>query len=113
MNYFQHDMSKQDPTVKVTDTWKGMEIVYEKKLARAIGVSNFSAEQIERVQAAAKVPIHNQQVELHLHFPQFHLHDVCKKHNIALTAYAPIGSPGRMNPREYVLLIISECSQVI
>jgi len=92
---FKADGSGPDPSVRVTDTWKGMESVYEKKLARAIGVSNFSAEQIERIQAVAKVPIHNQQVELHLHFPQFHLQDVCRKHSISLTAYAPIGSPGR------------------
>lgn len=72
-----------------------MEAVYEKGLAKAIGVSNFSAEQIDRIQKMAKVPIHNLQVEIHLYFAQFELQKVCKKHNISLTAYAPIGSPGR------------------
>jgi len=92
--------SAEDPSypgLSVEKIWTGMESVYEKKLTRAIGVSNHSAEQIERIQASAKVPIHNQQVELHLHFPQHHMQEVCQKHNISLTAYAPIGSPGRVN----------------
>ncbi|VDK27186.1 unnamed protein product [Gongylonema pulchrum] len=89
---FNHDHS-----VKVEDTWKGMENVYEKGLTKAIGVSNFSIDQIERIQKIATTMIHNVQVECHLYFPQFKLHDVCKHHNISLTAYAPIGSPGRKN----------------
>ena len=47
-----------------------MEKVYEKKLARAIGVSNFNAEQMQRIHKVAKVPIHNNQIELHLYFNQ-------------------------------------------
>lgn len=74
-----------------------MEDVYKKGLAKAIGVSNFNIEQIERIQKVAKVPIHNCQVELHLHFAQHELHETCKKHNITLTSYASIGSPGRVN----------------
>ncbi|KAI1730414.1 aldo/keto reductase family domain-containing protein [Ditylenchus destructor] len=94
---FNHDMSQQDHTVKVEDIWKGLEAVYEKGLAKSIGVSNFNAEQIERIMKVAKVPIHNLQVELHLNFAQFELQEVCKKHNISLCAYAPLGSPGRVN----------------
>ncbi|KAK0428347.1 hypothetical protein QR680_010752 [Steinernema hermaphroditum] len=93
---FEHDMSAQLPDVRVEDTWRGMEGVFEKGLAKAIGVSNFSIEQVERIQKVAKVPIHNIQVECHIYFPQFDLHDVCKKHNISFTAYAPLGSPGRL-----------------
>ncbi|VDK38470.1 unnamed protein product [Gongylonema pulchrum] len=37
------------------------------------------------------------QVECHLYFPQLDLHEVCKKHGITLTAYAPLGSPGRVD----------------
>ncbi|KAK6011412.1 oxidoreductase, aldo/keto reductase family protein, partial [Ostertagia ostertagi] len=42
-------------------------------------------------------PIHNLQVELHLYWPQHELHEICKKHNISLTSYATLGSPGRAN----------------
>jgi diketogulonate reductase-like aldo/keto reductase len=92
---FNKDMSEQRKDVTVEDLWKGFESLYEKKLARAIGVSNFSIEQVERIMKIAKVPIHNHQVELHLYFQQNPLVDVCKKHDITVTAYAPLGSPGR------------------
>ncbi|VDD94926.1 unnamed protein product [Enterobius vermicularis] len=75
--------------------FNGMEELYKKGLTKAIGVSNFSAQQVERVVKAATVPVHNLQVECHLYFPQFELHETCKRHNISFTAYAPIGSPGR------------------
>jgi diketogulonate reductase-like aldo/keto reductase len=94
---FNKDMSEQRKNVTVEDVWKGFESLYEKKLTRAIGVSNFSIEQIERIMKIAKVPIHNYQVELHLYFQQKPMVDVCKKHNISVTAYSPIGSPGRVH----------------
>ncbi|TKR88823.1 hypothetical protein L596_013006 [Steinernema carpocapsae] len=97
---FSHDMKEMLKDVRVEDTWRGMEGVFEKGFAKAIGVSNFSIEQVERVQKSAKIPIHNIQVECHIYFPQFELHEVCKKHNISFTAYAPLGSPGRLEKTE-------------
>ncbi|CEF69673.1 Alcohol dehydrogenase [NADP(+)] [Strongyloides ratti] len=94
---FDHEMKEHDVSVKVEDIWKGMEDVYEKGLTKAIGVSNFSNEQIERIMKNAKIPIHNSQVEAYLYWPQFEHQKVCNKYNITVTAYAPIGSPGRFN----------------
>ncbi|KAK5983151.1 Aldo keto reductase domain containing protein [Trichostrongylus colubriformis] len=76
---FNHDVTAQNPSVKVQDTWRGLESVYKKGLTKAIGVSNYNCEQIERVLRKATVPIHNCQVELHLYWPQYELHDVCKR----------------------------------
>uniref|UniRef100_A0A914ZBX2 NADP-dependent oxidoreductase domain-containing protein n=1 Tax=Panagrolaimus superbus TaxID=310955 RepID=A0A914ZBX2_9BILA len=59
---FEQNMTDHDHSVKVEDIWKGIEKVYEKKLTKAIGVSNFNAEQIQRIQKVAKIPIHNNQV---------------------------------------------------
>ncbi|KHJ95061.1 oxidoreductase, aldo/keto reductase family protein [Oesophagostomum dentatum] len=86
-----------DKSVTVTDVWKGLEGIYKKGLAKSIGVSNFTGEQIERVMKVAEVPIHNLQVELHLYWPQHELQEICKKHNISITSYATLGSPGRTN----------------
>uniref|UniRef100_A0A914PQS2 NADP-dependent oxidoreductase domain-containing protein n=1 Tax=Panagrolaimus davidi TaxID=227884 RepID=A0A914PQS2_9BILA len=80
---------------KPEDIWKGLEKLYEKKLTRSIGISNFNVEQIHRISKSAKIPIHNHQVELHLYFQQDDLVEVCKKYGITVTAYAPLGSPGR------------------
>ncbi|KAK5985655.1 Aldo-keto reductase [Trichostrongylus colubriformis] len=92
---FNHDMTEQNKSVTVQDVWRGLESVYNKGLTKAIGVSNWSGEQIERVMKTATVPIHNCQVELHLYWPQHEIHEICKKHNITLTSYATLGSPGR------------------
>ncbi|CAJ0584017.1 unnamed protein product, partial [Mesorhabditis spiculigera] len=91
------DGNTPEPDVTVVDNWKAMEKNYNQKLTRAIGVSNYNIDQIERIMAEAEVPIHNQQVELHLYFPQFELEEVCKKHNISLTSFSTLGSPGRFN----------------
>lgn len=61
-------MSAQRPEVTVEHVWSGLEGVYNKGLAKAIGVSNWSAAQIERVMKVAKVPIHNVQVCCKLSF---------------------------------------------
>uniref|UniRef100_A0A0N4ZUK1 Aldo_ket_red domain-containing protein n=1 Tax=Parastrongyloides trichosuri TaxID=131310 RepID=A0A0N4ZUK1_PARTI len=93
---FSRSGTRHDFSVKVEDTWRGLEDVYMKGLTKSIGVSNFSNEQIERIMKIAKVPIHNSQVELYLYWPQYEHQKTCEKYNISLTAYAPIGSPGRI-----------------
>lgn len=50
-----------DDSVDYLDTWKGMEGVFEKKLTKNIGVSNFDSEQIDRLLKNCKVkPVTNQ-----------------------------------------------------
>lgn len=55
-------MTEHLRSVTVQDIWRGMEGVYKKGLAKAIGVCNWNGEQIERVLRTAQVPIHNCQV---------------------------------------------------
>ncbi|KAI6174507.1 alcohol dehydrogenase [Aphelenchoides bicaudatus] len=91
------DCSAHDNSQPLQQLWRGMEKVYNLKLTRSIGLSNANAEQVQRVQSTAKVPVHNNQVELHLLFNQRELQKVHDRLNITLTAYAPIGSPGRVD----------------
>ncbi|EGT42483.1 hypothetical protein CAEBREN_05093 [Caenorhabditis brenneri] len=83
--------------VTVEDIWKGLEKLYNLGLAKSIGVSNFNESQIERIVKIQKVPIHVSQLELHLYLPQKAHRELCKKHHIIITAYATLGSPGRMS----------------
>ncbi|CAD5214263.1 unnamed protein product [Bursaphelenchus xylophilus] len=94
---FNPEMTEQDRSVTVEDTWQGIAGVYKQGLTRAVGVSNFNEEQIERILKSSDVAVHSSQVELHLYFQQKTHVEFCKKHSIAVTAYAPIGSPGRLN----------------
>ncbi|EGT39919.1 hypothetical protein CAEBREN_23715 [Caenorhabditis brenneri] len=90
------DMTEQIAS-PVEDVWKQFDGVYKAGLAKAVGVSNWNNEQIGRALAVGLTPIHNSQVELHLYFPQFEHVEYCKKHNISVTSYATLGSPGRVN----------------
>ncbi|KRY45646.1 1,5-anhydro-D-fructose reductase [Trichinella britovi] len=85
------------------ETWKAMEEVYKKGLTRAIGLSNFNIEQMQRIIDNCEIIPHNIQVECHIYWPQNELFDFCQKYNISFTAYGPIGSPGRKESRLGVL----------
>lgn len=74
--------------------WKEMEKQVIAGHAKAIGVSNFNIKQMQRILDNAKIPIANNQVELHIYHQQKELVEFCKKNNIIVTAYAPLGSPG-------------------
>ncbi|KAH0535384.1 aldo-keto reductase family 1 member B1-like [Cotesia glomerata] len=88
------------------DTWKGMEGVFEKGLAKNIGVSNFNSEQITRLLANCKIKPVTNQVECHPYLTQQKLSAFCKERDIVITAYAPLGSRDRpwAKPEEPILL---------
>ncbi|CDW55126.1 aldo keto reductase [Trichuris trichiura] len=77
------------------ETWKAMEEIYKKGLARSIGLSNFNLLQLERVVSNCSIKPHNLQSECHLYWPQNELLTFCRKHNISFTAYGPLGAPYR------------------
>ena len=75
--------------------WKEMERMVSLGLAKSIGVSNYNAKQLLKTVSNAKIPPAVLQVECHVYFQQLKMREVCKKHDIAITAYAPLASPGR------------------
>lgn len=86
--------------VDYVETWLGMEDCKRMGLTRSIGVSNFNARQIGRVVDACTIMPVTNQVECHPYLTQQKLLDYCQsKGNICLTAYSPLGSPGRHDPR--------------
>ncbi|MGB6037718.1 MAG: aldo/keto reductase [Cryomorphaceae bacterium] len=85
-------LSRRD--VPLTETWKAMAQCQEKGLTRHIGVSNFNQEHLRELMQAGPKPEMNQ-VELHPYLQQTELLEYCKKHNIFVTAYSPLGSSDR------------------
>ncbi|CAF2646390.1 unnamed protein product [Rotaria sp. Silwood2] len=87
--------SNVDDEIDFLETWKAMELLVDEGLVKSIGLSNFNEEQIERVIQICKYkPVVNQ-VEIHPYCPQIQLEIFCKKHQILLEAYAPLGAKYR------------------
>lgn len=74
--------------------WRGMEELVDAGLTKSIGVSNFNSKQIERINKIARIPIANNQVEIHTFFQQFDLVKFCQDRGITVTAYSPLAAPG-------------------
>ena len=81
--------------VPLIDTWKQMEQVKKDGLTRHIGVSNFSVKKLKDLISKAETKPEMNQVELHPLLRQDALLDYCKKENIHVTAYSPLGSGDR------------------
>lgn len=71
-----------------------MEAMVTSGKVRSIGVSNFTVEQLEHLGTVAKLPISVNQIELHPYLPQREMVEYCRKKNIAVMGYAPLGSGG-------------------
>lgn len=77
------------------DTWEAMEALKEDGLARHIGVSNFSRENLgSLIESATQTPEMNQ-VELHPYLQQRELVEFCRARDVHVTAYSPLGSMDR------------------
>eukprot|EP00199_Chlamydomonas_sp_CCMP681_P002944 CAMPEP_0119106776 /NCGR_PEP_ID=MMETSP1180-20130426/6312_1 /TAXON_ID=3052 ORGANISM="Chlamydomonas cf sp, Strain CCMP681" /NCGR_SAMPLE_ID=MMETSP1180 /ASSEMBLY_ACC=CAM_ASM_000741 /LENGTH=314 /DNA_ID=CAMNT_0007092163 /DNA_START=58 /DNA_END=1002 /DNA_ORIENTATION=+ len=76
----------------IIDTWRAMEALSDKGLAKAIGVSNFGIKKLTALLAEARIPPAVNQVEAHPYNRNSELLEWCTAHGIHLTAYSPLGS---------------------
>lgn len=75
-----------------TWAWPGMERARELGMARSIGVSNFGADELDRVIAAGTVRPAVNQVEFGAMHYRRGLLDACWKQDVAAEAYSPLGT---------------------
>lgn len=74
-----------------TETWKALEQIYKDGRVRAIGLSNFNPEYIDRIlQAGDTVPA-VLQIELHPTFNQPEVRRYAKEHGIQVECWYPLG----------------------
>lgn len=83
-----------DVTTDHVAIWKALEDQVDAGLTKAIGVSNFNIQQIRRILENCRIAPCSLQIELHAYFQQNELVDFCKKNEMVVTAYSPLGSPG-------------------
>ncbi|KAL4990664.1 NADP-dependent oxidoreductase domain-containing protein [Aspergillus falconensis] len=86
----------KDLTEDPKPTWQAMEKLYEDGLARAIGVSNWTIEGLEKLLKYAKVKPHVNQIEIHPFLPNEELIQYCWKNDILPEAYSPLGSQNQV-----------------
>ncbi|KAI9369182.1 NADP-dependent oxidoreductase domain-containing protein [Aspergillus egyptiacus] len=86
----------KDLTENPQPTWEAMEKIYADKKARAIGVSNWTIEGLEKLLKFAKVVPQVNQIEIHPFLPNEELMQYCFKHNIMPEAYSPLGSQNQV-----------------
>jgi diketogulonate reductase-like aldo/keto reductase len=72
-------------------TWKAFEKIYSEGRAKAIGVSNFHANHLNRLADECDITPALDQVELHPGLPQVELRDYHSEHGILTEAWSPIG----------------------
>ncbi len=84
--------------------WKTLEGVYEKGLVRAIGVSNYSVGDIEKLEKYARIKPMVNQVEFSPGIHDLELLKYCQEKNIVVEAYSPLGQ-GKLTSHEAVLAI--------
>ncbi|MGW0140843.1 aldo/keto reductase [Streptomyces calvus] len=76
---------------KYVDSWKAMIKLREDGLVRSIGVSNFTAAHIERLEKETGVLPSVNQIELHPLFPQEELHAYHTGQGVLTESWSPLG----------------------
>ncbi|MFA1739483.1 aldo/keto reductase [Lysinibacillus fusiformis] len=76
------------------ETYRAIERLYDEKLIRATGVSNHHEHHLEKILAKANIAPMVNQVEIHPYLQQQALSAFCHEHEIAVTAWSPLGRGG-------------------
>lgn len=93
---------------KYVDTWRALEKLYSDGKVKAIGVSNFTTDYLDRLMDESTIIPAVNQIELHPHLSQVELREYCKQYGIAVESYSPLGGAGGKLLNEPVLRSIGE-----
>ncbi len=72
-------------------TWATLEEFYRDGRARSIGVSNFQARHLRRVEQEGEITPAVDQIEVNPYLTQDEVRGVCAEHQVAVEAWSPIG----------------------
>lgn len=96
------DKMGTDCTEGNVDSWRAFEEIYDSGKVKAIGISNFEEMHIEPILAKCKhAPMVNQ-IRFHIGDTQEDVTSYCKKQDILLTAYSPLGTGRILNDKAIV-----------
>ena len=93
------------------DTWRALQRIHADGRARAIGVSNFTADHLRRLADETGVLPTVNQVELHPYLAQRELRAFHARHGIATEAWSPLGQGGALLADETVTALAAKYAQ--
>ena len=93
---------------KYVDTWRAMIRLREKGLVRSIGVSNFTADMLERLERETHVVPAVNQVELHPYFPQDELRAYHDEHDIRTQCWSPLAKRSALLQEDVITALAAE-----
>lgn len=88
-------------------TWQALERLYDQKVVRAIGVSNFQTHHLDELLADANVVPAINQIELHPRLTQTELRRYCADKGIAVESWSPLMRGGEVL-RDSVILQLAK-----
>lgn len=94
--------------IDILQTWRAMEELVDLNLTRAIGLSNFNTTQVDYIVDNARIQPVVHQIEINAHCLNKRLIEHNKNRNIVVTAYSPLGAPGREDVSPDDRLVIHE-----
>ncbi|WP_440994948.1 aldo/keto reductase [Arhodomonas sp. SL1] len=80
-----------NPEVPLEETVGALNDTRRRGMTRHIGVSNFTVNLLREAVAATEYPLVTNQVEFHPHLSQAPVREELARHDMALTAYCPLG----------------------
>jgi diketogulonate reductase-like aldo/keto reductase len=80
-----------DSGVTLVETWRALERLVDDGYCRSIGLSDITLEKLQEIVAVARIRPAMVQVESHPYLPEWELLDFCRKHGVALQAFAALG----------------------
>lgn len=87
-----HDGKVLTDDIDFVDTYKAMEVLVKKGKTKAIGISNFSRAEVERLLKETSIVPAAHQLEMHPYLAQHEFADWHKTKGIHLTQYSPLGN---------------------
>lgn len=83
-----------NPDVDLEESIDALNETIDMGLTRHIGVANFTSAMMDEAVAMSSAPIVCNQVEYHPFLSQDAILDACRRHDMALVAYSPVGQGG-------------------
>ncbi len=106
-----HWPKNKDPKLNI-ETWKALEELYKEGKVRNIGVSNFLKHHLEIILEHCEIQPMVNQIEFHPGLMRKETIDFCKKKEIVLEAWAPLGK-GKMLQNETLLTIAKKYNKSV